>query len=116
MTGNIACSAITVTILISPRNYGGHYSHFQVSRAERADAELYYIHYVDHLQHSHPGTASKWGRYDELVRKHGPGEKAAAPKATTLKSKMISASVCNSAFFLLALLLLFTSLGGLVLH
>lgn len=53
-----------------------------ISRGERWDAELHYITFAGR----HPGP---WGRYDELVKLHGKGEKE-KPKSSTLQSKMIS--------------------------
>lgn len=53
-----------------------------VTKAERWDAELHYITFAGRHQ-------GDWGRYDELVKLHGPAQKE-KPKASNLQSKMIS--------------------------
>lgn len=58
-----------------------------VSSAERWDAELYYIHFVAAIPGGDPDS---WGRYEELVAKHGKGPKQAAKGPQTLKSKLLS--------------------------
>lgn len=61
-----------------------------VSSTERWDAELYYVHFVAAL----PGVVpDNWGRYAELVEKHGKGPRAAPKGSQTLKSKLLSESV-----------------------
>lgn len=63
-----------------------------VSSTERWDAELYYIHFINALPSANPDD---WGRYDELVAKHGKGPKAAPKGPQTLKSKLLSESLAT---------------------
>lgn len=67
-----------------------------VSSTERWDAELYYIHFIAALPSGNP---DHWGRYDELVAKHGKGPKAAPKGPQTLKSKLLSESSATSSGF-----------------
>ncbi|EJT51738.1 hypothetical protein A1Q1_06969 [Trichosporon asahii var. asahii CBS 2479] len=67
-----------------------------VSSTERWDAELYYVHFINALPSANP---DHWGRYDELVAKHGKGPKAVSKGPQTLKSKLLSESPASWSGF-----------------
>ena len=55
----------------------------QVSMAERRDAELWYLGYVDRV-------GGRWGRYDDLSAQHGHNVARRVIPPSGLRSKMIS--------------------------
>ncbi|TFK54653.1 outer arm dynein light chain 1 [Heliocybe sulcata] len=62
-----------------------------ITPKDRLDAELFYLSYLS--QHVPPAARTAWGRWDELVEKHGapsaPTHKPTAASHETLSSKLI---------------------------